>query len=398
MNVLKVKYSKKELFCLIMFMSFVLSNITDLYYSAGYLSIFSCICGIIIYKKNLRTTIRNWILIVAAAISLILFLMNTQNVLEYGESRIAIVIFANLCIFSLLCSERGDSSAKAKIAVNSGYGIEDILYGLLFIFCILSLYRYYLSGGRDSSFIYGQQYVSFSVIIMFLFLFGIKLNHRLMSTILAVVTCIVLPSRTFQFFILLYIICRLFSDKIEKILQKRAFNSSLKIITWLFVGTMILAYIWVFVLGKYIQIYDGHGESLLNNMYDASNFGRFGTYIYALAAIFQEKPFFKGIGELVDYETLVDMDGVFRFSPHNSYLQLLIFYSIVFGILVIVITSKIIDKYMYKENIPFIIPYLFITCILHDLLTTNLSAYLLVLFMDQKIKVSTKEGCKLCLK
>lgn len=398
MNVLKVRYNRKELFCLIMFMSFVLSNITDLYYSAGYLSIISCIWGIIIYKENLKTTARNWIIMAALAVSLILFILNTQNVLEYGESRIAVVIFANICIFFLLCSEKEDSPAKTEIAVNSGYGIEDILYILLYIFCILSLYRYYLNGGLDSSFIYGQQYVSFSVLIMFLFMFGIKLNHRFMSAILAIVTCIILPSRTFQFFILLYIICRLFSDKIEKILQKRAFNSSLKIIIWLFVGTMILAYIWVFVLGKYIQIYDGHGAALFNNVYDASNFGRFGTYIYALAVIFQEKPFFRGIGELADYETLVDIEGVFHFSPHNSYLQLFIFYSIVFGILVIVITSKIIDKYMYKENIPFIIPYLFITCILHDLLTTNLSVYLLVLFMDQKPKVSTKEGWKLCLK
>lgn len=229
---------------------------------------------------------------------------------------------------------------------------------------------------ENGTFFADYTHVDFSVVILFMVMIGWKRGHYLTAAFLGVMAWLILPSRTLKLFILLFLVCLVLKKYIYKICQHKLFNKSYKWILMLVVGILVFSAIWVFVLGSFMTVVDGH-----QGLYDTSNFERFETILYSGMVILQQGLFTRGVDVLADYSTLATgaIAGV-TLGPHNTYFSIFLFYSVLFGGVFLYGLSRLIDR-MFNENmVPFVIPYLVTGCILHDMLSgVRLIMFIIVL-------------------
>ncbi|MCS4465278.1 hypothetical protein JTT01_20070 [Clostridium botulinum] len=134
----------------------------------------------------------------------------------------------------------------------------------------------------------------------------------------------------------------------------------------MFIITVSISYIWVYKVAI-----DGVKE-YQQGLNDTSNKMRFVANIYAIDLLKNNKEKlifygydndFKDIFGIYDYE--IDLHrrfmGVRLVQPHNSILNINIRSGIIFSLLYFYILSTIIDKLYTKDNLEYILPYLFST-------------------------------------
>lgn len=283
----------------------------------------------------------------------------------------SLVMLINIvCIYLLFATNNNGSNTTTTSYRDK---IIDIAYFIMYIYCVYELVKYviynidtwqirYLNGGYQT-FLHGYHHVDFSIIIAFIFMLGMKRGYLVPSCILAIVTSLILPARTWNLFIMLFIICWIFKKIIYRLTKLLIFNSSFKWFLWLFGAVAVFAFLWINVLNQSMEVVEGH-----TGLYDTSNFERFQSIWYSVLVIIKEKLLIHGIDLNNLYSNLTaTYDWQMDLGPHNSYFSILLYHSILFGGTYLFMFSKIIDRSYSMDMIPYIIPYLLCACILHDM-------------------------------
>mgnify|MGYP001741038415 CR=1 FL=1 len=238
-------------------------------------------------------------------------------------------------------------------------------------------------------------YVAFGMNVLMCFLYGRKRGYFVLSFIF-IILCFFLPSRTTMMYVILFYIFVIFNKPISIILKNRLFNRCIKIMIITFSLSCLFAYVIGIILPRYIDYYDGHGG--LFSLYDLSNVLRSRAQLYGLFALFKTKSLVKGIFDQ-SYFNILNLGTEVIHHPHNSYLQLMVFYSVFFGVITLIFISKIMDNYMHGINVAIIIPYLIIACIYHDMFISHAFLLFVILNMrDYKVQIIPRFVKKYCLK
>lgn len=334
------------------------------------------------------------------SLSFILFLFMTQSafvntsVISNGVLMITIA-----SVFSYLSKVSIKGTNRKVLEVNVRYMLAfDLIYFFFYSICIKELLFYaishietweYRGHGAAQVFMCGYHHVDFSVVIMAVFMIGLKRGYCMASISLAIISSIVLDTRTMYLFYLLFGGFWIFKERIYKLCIKSKFlNRCYKWILFFIVSILILSSIWLFVLWQIYPVVNERGF-----LWDLSNLDRFKSIWYAFEIIMKKHLFFGGIDTTIPYETLLIAEGLegMTIGPHNSYFSLLLKYSIFFGGLYLYWISKYIDNVFSAKTVPYIFPYLICGCILHDMfLERRIMLFLLILlipFRESKIPI-----------
>lgn len=291
----------------------------------------------------------------------IIYILNTPSVFinrEYLNN--SLLMFIMICVFLIIVSDKVASEISAGVKITA----LDISYLTFYMVCLYELAKYTINNisvwnmrNYNPTFFAGYQHVDFSVIVMIVFMIGMKRGFYALSLFLAASAWIILPARTMQLFFLLFAFCWLLREKMYTIcVNCRLINKSFKWMLIFLFGSIAFSIFWLTVLGLYFRIVAGH-----EGLYDTSNFERFQSILYATEVIVKQKLIFRGLDSTVMYG--VRLTGYiwrnFNFlGPHNSYLSLVLVYSLAFGGSYMFGISKIIDQIFSPKMIPYIVPYL----------------------------------------
>lgn len=331
---------------------------------AGYILIFSLMLVVLVSVKTVE--IRTLKLMMVIVIGWGMFVFLTPSVLNDTHYLSNSIILVGILLLLLLMKE-----SKVELYFNKRIGFADWAYFGVYLICLFELVGFAIDYPEiwqgaiitDTFFFNHYHHVDFSIIIMSIFFIGIKRRYWKMSIFLAILACVILPSRTMQLFFLLYVILYIFRKKIIRILKYLRANKSF---FWLFTMTflvVILACFWIFVLGKYFSVGEGH-----DTLYNTSDYQRFESIIYAISVIIQEKLVFSGLDTGKVYSELVDwLPFSTVLGPHNSILGMILNYSLVFTGIYFGCLTTYIDKKMTDELFPFVVSYFLCSCILHDM-------------------------------
>lgn len=132
------------------------------------------------------------------------------------------------------------------------------------------------------------------------------------------------------------------------------------------------------------------------SLYDTSNAIRVRANIYAIEKLKSDKSFIisgydnniKNVMGVDNEETAIIYEGFRLVQPHNFLLNLLLRYGLILTIIYLLIVSKIIAIFWNKENLVYIIPYLFMNMFMHSILsTTYLMCFIYILSVKDKRKI-----------
>lgn len=340
--------------------------------SFGYFTLTALFLGALFTrKKNLIFSWGQFFFISFYCLSWLLFVLITQYAhIPSTYFNISILILVTLLFFYLM---RKNYSKKEPDKKN---GFEDFLYFFLLVYYSFYIINLYIKGQWN---IFGGTYVSFAIEVILVYLIGYKRNHIYTSCFLMGLSLFLIPARTLKLFFIIHLLLVIFRN------LKLKFHYSMKIgklMILLFIATTIVAVLIGVVLPLYCDFFDGHGE--ITQLYDSSNVARFRAHIYSVVVLLKKMNLFWGVAN-DDYLYFIDLGFPVYHHPHNSYLQLLIFYSVSFGFMSLYLLSRIMNPLYKGKNISIIIPFLFIACIYHDLFTTQLFFILVVLAMDERV-------------
>lgn len=378
-----IKYDENlklnELFTIFASLKWLMSKFYFFNEYSGFLSVFTLVIGILICLNHIsirKNDIRLFITIILWSA----FVIATPNILFSSYFNISLIVLLSCFLFYGISNNQVMNKYNCIDKASKKLGIADLVFYLMFVDYFGQIVLYTITQS-SSAFKYESQYVAFSVEVLMIYMFGIKRGHIIPSCILVCLTIMFIPSRTFLSFIIIHILCYCFNNKIKRILKQKIFKTTFRIILFLNIVFFIIGYIFVYVFPQMLTMTTGHGSIM--ELFDASNYSRFRSNIYAVYALLKKIPLFHGIAEFDSYLRIGNIGFFNMHHPHNSYLQLMVFYSIGFGVAVIYIISKIFDRYMHGINISFIIPYIVIANILHDLFTTNIFIFFVILNMEQ---------------
>lgn len=376
--------------CIILLFSCLLVIMTPLNNYSGYvMALGLLICFFFSFNKlNMRKkTIKYCFILTLSYVLYVIFYPNKYFDVYFNNS--LIMFLTAICLFPLVDHylEKENVCSYSGIQIN----LIDYLYGILLVYSLFEILYFGISNihvwqkrmeFNYQTFPFGYHHVDFSVIIMLVFMLGIKRNYYISSFILGILSMIILPSRTIKLFYLLFIICLIFRKKIYSISNYKLFDSCLKKFLWLIFGVIFISYVWIFVFDDIFFIVEGH-----QGLYDTSNYERFQTILYAIMVIVKKGLVLHGVDTSVEYCTLVNFkDWVVNLGPHNSFVSIFLFYSIFFGGMYLIILSKIIDNIYSEGTMMLIIPYLLCGCILHDMfIGIRILMFLTILFVPSKI-------------
>lgn len=265
---------------------------------------------------------------------------------------------------------------------------------LVSIIIQLMLGRYSTINGKISLNIIGDK--NFSGVVMILFFMYCAKNKFYLGEVVSVFTILILDSRASLITLILFFIVRLFKDTIWSVLQKLRLNKVYKLFALMLIIIISISYIWV----SRVTIYGV--KEYQQSLNDTSNKMRFVANIYAIDLIKNNKKElmfygydndFKDIFGIYDYE--IDSHrkfmGVRLVQPHNSIINVIIRTGIIFSLLYFYILSRIIDKLYTKDNLEYILPYLFSALFLHELLNSRfLMFWIIVLCLPINKIIRTK--------
>ncbi|NFT71539.1 O-antigen ligase domain-containing protein [Clostridium botulinum] len=276
------------------------------------------------------------------------------------------------------------------------YISKQYLNRIIYIMCLVSIIiqlilgRYNTINGKISLSIIGDK--NFSGVVIILFFMYCSKNKFFLGEILSVFFILILDSRASLLTLVLFLVVKLFKHTIYVLLQRFRLNKIYKLFILMFIITVSISYIWVYKVAI-----DGVKE-YQQGLNDTSNKMRFVANIYAIDLLKNNKEKlifygydndFKDIFGIYDYE--IDLHrrfmGVRLVQPHNSILNINIRSGIIFSLLYFYILSTIIDKLYTKDNLEYILPYLFSTLFLHELLNRKFLVFWLILLCLPSNKV-----------
>ncbi|WP_416494386.1 O-antigen ligase family protein [Clostridium botulinum] len=280
------------------------------------------------------------------------------------------------------------------------YIFKSYLNRTIYVMCLVSIIiqlmlgRYSTINGKISLSIIGDK--NFSGVVMILFFMYCAKNKFYLGEVLSVFTILILDSRASLITLILFFIVRLFKDTIWSVLQKLRLNKVYKLFALMLIIIISISYIWV----SRVTIYGV--KEYQQSLNDTSNKMRFVANIYAIDLIKNNKKElmfygydndFKDIFGIYDYE--IDSHrkfmGVRLVQPHNSIINVTIRTGIIFSLLYFYILSRIIDKLYTKDNLEYILPYLFSALFLHELLNSRfLMFWVIVLCLPINKIIRTK--------
>ncbi|HDK7167326.1 hypothetical protein A0J52_11700 [Clostridium sporogenes] len=290
----------------------------------------------------------------------------------------------------------------AQLSINPKQDrIKNYLNKSMYVICILSIIiqlilgRYTTINGKISLNIIGDK--NFSGVVMILFFMYCAKNRFYLGEIFSIGTILILDSRASLFTIIIFFVVRLFKNIIWTILQKFRLNKVYRLFVLMLILIISISYIWIF---KVTAIYGV--KEYQQGLNDSSNKMRFVANIYAMDILKDNKEQlmyygydndFKDVFGIYDYE--VDYHRRFMdvrlVQPHNSMINVIVRTGIIFSLLYFYILSRIIDKLYTKDNLEYILPYLFSTLFLHELLNRKfLILWLVVLCLPIKKIINNK--------
>ena len=357
--------------------------------SKGFFAPLICLLVVFLLRKTTRVTYSTFFLILIYFVSFLLFFINTKyasflsNYFNFAISTLIISIS-----FLFISKSKKENTGKRKLE------LEDILYFIILSVYVLKIFTY-IKTKSFKVFESDGTYVAFGMNVLMCFLYGRKRGYFVLSFIF-IILCFFLPSRTTMMYVILFYIFVIFNKPISIILKNRLFNRCIKIMIITFSFSCLFAYVIGIILPRYIDYYDGHGG--LFSLYDLSNVLRSRAQLYGLFALFKTKSLVKGIFDQ-SYFNILNLGTEVIHHPHNSYLQLMVFYSVFFGVITLIFISKIMDNYMHGINVAIIIPYLIIACIYHDMFISHAFLLFVILNMrDYKVQIIPRFVKKYCLK
>lgn len=360
--------------CSIMLIYIITMFFTPLYQSAGWVTMGMLLVVFLLCKKTLKR--KNVFFYLLFFLAFVVWVISSEDILiERGRFNSLLVTIAMVCVYSLVIQNYYDRNESKKMAflAQGNSRLIDFLCAVLLAICFFYIIKYiihYLPTWSDRinaepDFMADYNHVDFSVVVMITFFLGLKRNYILPSYILLIITAIALPARTMKAFILCYCFCSFMGGTIMKIYDKSMTLN--KIYKWM-IAMMVLiisvCYCWVNILPKYLRIQEVH-----EGLYDYSNYLRSKTILYSVQLILEKRLIFSGIyTSRPDYEYLIP-NSLYSTSlgPHNSFLIILLNFSLVFGGLYLMWMSGMLDKFFDKKSMPFIISYLMCGLILHDM-------------------------------
>lgn len=335
--------------------SIALLLVTPLYYSMGYVLIFDSLL-VVALCLLLRKVKLNSSECIIFGLMLVFYLIYVVNMVASNAMlnvKNSLVMFCTI-IASYLLSKYEPTYRD--------YRLFDVLCFLIQLYVIF----YSLYYAKTGIFPFDWNYVDFSMFAIFAFTLGMKRGYCCTSAILAIIASAVLPARTWFLFLALFILFYFLKGFVAQVLQCKLFGKTILIILYLFIAITLLACFWVDVLSQYFAVIEGHGAA-----FDQANMERFTTMKMANEIMIKENFFFKGLDMISLYEPYLDKYDILmpNVGPHNSFHGILLYYSICFGGIYLLVLSRIVDHVTCKEMIPYIYPYLICCCILHDNLT-----------------------------
>ncbi len=264
----------------------------------------------------------------------------------------------------------------------------DIFYFLMTLFVIYSI----LTGTRslDGSVVFvslGDK--NYSAMLVFLFFLYSNKKDKITGVLIAFIYGLFfVNSRSYVMLLCLYYLIMYFQKPLKRIFDKFRFNY-FKFMVLLFVFVMIFSVFWVYVISA-TEI--GSHYSSLN---DASNRVRFVSNIRSFEFLLEDLKQSLIWGYGYDYVHVLGVDVTYSQLPiymgtkilqaHNSYLNTLIQMGIIAGISYFYLLGKIFERFDWKENCQYIIPYLINACFMHSLLNGSwLVFFLIILILPQQ--------------
>lgn len=370
----------------------VLVTITPLHYSLFYVVCAWMLILICLNRRNLKFKVTKLKNVFLLALSLFLYLLLTPDLLvtSYWKSAIvACIIIINFYLFF-----PGYRNYKEMIIIKDNMTYE-LLYWVLYIYDFgqvvwyairtrTELWKFFISErSYNTLFPFGEHYVDFSIILIFIFSFGMKRTHYMSTFFLSILTWFVLPSRTYKLYIILFVLCSLGKGAIYKALKKIWKYKWFLFITLITMGILIFSYVWVEILNEFLIIAESHG-----GIYDASNYERFLTILNAASIIVKKHLFVQGLS--VTTEDFAQLNGYSNIAmvngPHNSYYSLILYFGILLAGAIIYILIKILDDVTIAGNVSYIIPYILTASILHDMFVGyRLIMFIMIVLMPIKL-------------
>lgn len=392
MNLMK----SRNVICSILILAIVVSFATPLSAFQGYVLILALLFLFILGWRAM--SIKRIVLIMGIIGLYVIFIINTPSLfVDRGHLNTSLLTVVMISVLLMIVPD----TAEKKDISDKKFTVLDAAYLVFYSVCLYELVKYTVSNisswdirHSNPTFFLGYHHVDFSVIVMAVFMIGMKREFYALSIFLAASAWIILPARTMQLFFILFVVCWVFKEKMYAISVKcKIINKSFKWMLIFFAGSIIFSFVWLSVLTLYFEVVEGH-----EGLYDTSNFERFQTILYAVRVIVKKRLYFNGLDSTAIYrERLIGSiwKGFDFAGPHNSYVSLLLFYSVSFGGIYLFGLSKIIDQVFSSKMLPYILPYLVCGCILHDMLI-GVRAVMFVTVLILPYREKKRELIKVC--
>lgn len=379
-----------------------LCYMTPLFNYAGYVIIVGSIM-LLFFLSGKHFDSKSITFLLLYALSFVVYIIvNASELVSHQLNNAVIMFFTTFTVYCLV-SNRDISSKEYRD--ENGMQIAHKLYNIDWVRCLYTVLLFFLVfelllfayanlgwwSGRmyypNSTFPYGWNHVDMSVFTMGVFALGMKRGYHKSASMLAIVASIVLPSRTWKLYLIVFVVLYLCQNQIDRLFKMRAFNSFFKQTIWIVLLTYFWSLLFVRVHPDYSTVVDSH-----QGLFDTSNYERFTGILYGIEVIWKKALLFKSVNiDSVLYRDLIP-SSLWRMGgrPHNSYVSIFLSYSVVYGLLFIKCLSNVINTVFYKRLIPYYLSYMIAATILHDMF----SGIRLVFFLTVIIMPFQEESLK----
>lgn len=323
-----------------------------------YILVFSIPIFILMHKKVVKPT---YFPVIAIVYSLAVYVY--YNYLGNGHTQGLQLINVLLISFILIYLENYKISQPDKSI--------DVFYCVGIVFIIASM----IIGNRadeGSIILYGFSDKNYSAVFVFLFFLYTSKRGKYLGTVVGLSYLLIFTnSRSMTLMFVLFYIVWIFRDKIWSVLEKHKITFGKMLIT-LFIAVIIFSFFWVYFISA-----SGVSSSHYGSLNDSSNQMRFAGIVYTFTLILNnwKNLLFGGYG--ADYASVLGIDTTFNLLPtfmgikltqaHNSVLNNVATMGILPTGIYYVLLCKVVQKFMTKESLPYILPYLVNAMLMHSL-------------------------------
>lgn len=271
----------------------------------------------------------------------------------------------------------------------------DIFYIVLSLI-ILSNILFSALNHTNISFI--DEDTNYSGVFIFLYFMYSDKRKKKLGIILGILYGVIFTrSRSYILLMGLFYLIKLGKRFFVKIAAKLKMNNILFFLLLITLGTIILSYLWVYVIAASGQ--SAYGESLN----DRSNFIRFVANIKFCDIIREPNQLlFGGYGKKLREFLQVDEFsnestkfylGARLVQPHNSVFNLVLRIGIIPSFIYLIVMSKFISRHMEEDNYEYIFPYMVNAMFMHSLFSLKWFAFWAFIILIPKAKDGFQHHC-----